>query len=123
MRERGSLGLSLFVRQPFFFRLLVSSAAVWALAGCAPTVGDACQTNVDCGTDLTCDTSQPEGYCTQRDCETNGCPDEGVCIRFPDDSRYCMKRCDSGSDCRDDYQCVKNYGDAPFCNASEYTSR
>ena len=103
-------------------RHLLITAVIFAVTSCAPTVGDACQTNVDCGTDLTCDTSQPEGYCTLKGCEPNECPDEGVCIRFPDDSSFCMQRCESGGDCRDGYVCVNNYGDAPFCNSSGYTA-
>ena len=102
---------------------ILRALLICLLAACAPTVGDECQTNVDCGTELTCDASQPDGYCTLQGCNTNECPDEGVCIRFPDDSSYCMKRCDSSGDCRDDYICVKNYGDAPFCNAAEYTAQ
>lgn len=68
-----------------------------------------------------CDTSQPGGYCTVTPCETNSCPEEAVCIEFPDRSHYCMFRCESGSDCRGDYQCVTNYGDRPFCSAGSYT--
>ena len=99
--------------------LLVASSLLIGL-GCAPQVGDECATNADCGSGLICDSSQPGGYCTASPCTPNSCPEESVCIEFPDKSKYCMLRCDGGSDCRDDYTCETNYGDLPFCSASPY---
>ncbi len=88
---------------------------------CAAAVGDECSSNTDCGRELVCDTSMPGGYCTRSNCETSSCPEEGVCIEFPDQSRFCMLRCEGGSDCRDGYQCVSNWGDLPFCSAAPYS--
>jgi hypothetical protein len=101
---------------------LVLVFVIALLGGCAAKVGDACETSTDCGTQLSCETSQTDGYCTITPCEVNGCPDEAVCIVFPDDSTFCMARCDAAADCRDGYVCVDNFGDAPFCNNAPYTA-
>ncbi len=90
--------------------------------GCTPLVGDECTTNADCGTALVCDSSQPAGYCTRSPCTPNSCPEEAVCIEFPDESTWCMARCESSGDCRDDYVCVDNYGDLPFCNPQPFVA-
>lgn len=98
-------------------RLLAVLALFGAgLGGCAPIVGDACETQSDCGTGLFCERSMPGGYCTLRNCEDQGCPDEGVCIRFSADVSWCMQPCASKSDCRDGYTCVTEFGTHPFCN-------
>jgi hypothetical protein len=88
--------------------------------GCIAQVGDACETNVECGQALFCDLSQPSGYCTVTPCEIGECPKDSACIRFDDDSTYCMQRCEDSDDCRDDYVCVGNFGDVPFCNSVTY---
>lgn len=88
------------------------------LAGCAAKVGDKCETNTDCGVELSCDLSQPDGYCTASPCQANECPEEAACITFNDQSTFCMARCDDDSDCRSGYVCVTDYGDVAFCNAS-----
>ena len=102
--------------------LLVSSA----LAGCTPSIGDKCVLSTDCSTrgDRLCDTSQPDGYCTQFNCPKNGCPNDAACVLFNanlpgcgyDDrsggygSRtarsFCVARCSSNSDCRGGYTCA-----------------
>ncbi|HIA00419.1 MAG TPA: hypothetical protein EYN06_04790 [Myxococcales bacterium] len=84
---------------------------------CASQVGDPCENSTQCGPSLDCDLTQPDGYCTQKPCVVNGCPDEAACIKFEDESTFCMARCDSSSDCRDDYVCVDNFGDIAFCNS------
>lgn len=92
-------------------------------AGCTPVLGDPCVLSTDCSLrgDRTCDTSQPGGYCTIRDCRGNGCPDDGACVLFEAtvpgcafDSRapsrvgrsYCMAACADDTDCRGGYVCV-----------------
>ncbi len=91
--------------------------------GCTPELGDKCVLSTDCSLrgDRTCDTSQPGGYCTIRDCRPNGCPDEGACVLFEPsvpgcgfDNRsrgrvarsYCMASCEEDADCRDGYVCT-----------------
>ena len=93
--------------------------------GCAAQVGDACETSTDCGRDLQCDLSQVDGYCTITPCIVNECPDEAVCVTFPDSQPYCVARCDGSDDCRDGYVCVKDYpqADAPFCGQAHFVER
>lgn len=99
----------------------------WLLAlvllGCTPEIGDECVIATDCSSrgDRICDTAQPGGYCTLRDCVGNSCPDEAACVLFSgtvpgcsyDDraiSRagrtFCLSWCDSDGDCRAGYQCA-----------------
>ena len=87
-----------------------------SMVGCTALVGDACELSTDCGSTLRCETSMPDGYCTAVDCERDGCPDEGVCVRFENDASYCMRRCDSNDDCREAYTCVQEVGAHSFCN-------
>ena len=84
-------------------------------AGCAPQVGDACSSNLDCGTQVTCDLSQPGGYCTVQNCLPGNCPDESVCVTFDNGENWCMAMCGSADDCRDDYQCLPGEGPNAFC--------
>ena len=95
------------------------------LAGCAAKVGDPCETSTDCGRDLQCDLSQTDGYCTVTPCLVNECPDEAVCVTFPDNQPYCVARCEADGDCRDGYVCVKDYpqADAPFCGLVHFVER
>jgi hypothetical protein len=103
--------------------------SVFALAaaslGCAPGIGDECETSVDCsqGGERLCDITQPGGYCTIFNCEPGDCPDDSVCIAFGaqpsavaacDQSdglsrfarSFCMATCSSGGDCRSGYDCI-----------------
>jgi len=97
--------------------------------GCAPDIGDSCETSVDCSqtADRLCDVSQAAhgGYCTVFDCEPGECPEDSACVLFgaspspssecentsgtnPSARSFCMKRCDNLSDCRhkDGYTCM-----------------
>lgn len=98
-----------------------------AMAACTPEIGDKCVLSTDCSvrSDRLCDTSQPNGYCTQN-CQGNGCPDKAACVLFntslpgcgfddragPAGSRvarsFCSARCYSNADCRTDegYVCA-----------------
>ena len=97
--------------------------AVWAFTtGCGSIVGDACETQTDCGQAMFCELSMPDGYCTTRSCETDGCPDSGVCISFQVGISYCMRACESSDDCREGYACVTDFGVHPFCNDARGTS-
>lgn len=91
--------------------LLVSLATV----GCAPAIGDECETALDCSQSGTriCDRTQPAGYCTIDGCERGTCPEDSVCVKFrPGKERlavtYCMATCEDNGDCRDDegYRCT-----------------
>lgn len=91
-------------------------------SACTAVVGDSCETQTDCGASMFCERSMPDGYCTLQDCETRGCPDEGVCIVFDPDTSYCMAACAKNGDCRDGYVCVKDFGAHPFCNDARGTT-
>ena len=97
-----------------------------ALAGCSPKIGDHCVLNTDCGSSgtLVCDTSLPNGYCTQFNCTANACQNSAACVAFQpavpgcpyDDYHsparttrtFCMEHCNADSDCRqgDGYICA-----------------
>jgi len=75
-------------------------------SGCAPEVGDPCGSSLECGAEMICDLSLPEGYCTAGNCEFLGCPEAGICITFPNTEEWCMTACSSNDDCRDGYDCI-----------------
>jgi hypothetical protein len=99
--------------------------------GCGRRVGDTCNISADCGSQGTrvCDTSQPEGYCTQYGCRAGSCIDDAVCVLFgatppgcpPEQSSatsrfgrsFCAKSCDSDDDCRAGYRC-RSGSDQPW---------
>jgi hypothetical protein len=119
-------------RTPFWRSHLNTVAAVAvalcsaALAGCSPKIGDHCVLNTDCGSSgtLVCDTSLPNGYCTQFNCTANACQNSAACVAFQpavpgcpyDDYHsparttrtFCMEQCHADSDCRqgDGYICA-----------------
>lgn len=95
---------------------LVLAAAL--AAGCAPTVGDACETNTNCGTALFCDLSVPDGYCTASPCRQGECPEESVCVDFGAEASFCMRRCDGDQGCREGLSCRKDVGDTAFCGVA-----
>jgi hypothetical protein len=110
-------------------RLWVLGMAV-TLGGCAPSIGDHCNSSTDCSVqgNRTCDTSQPGGYCTVLGCTANSCPNSAACVVFRvsipgcayDDYHapartgraLCMAHCDQDSDCRqsDGYVCANPTG-------------
>jgi hypothetical protein len=108
---------------------------VLGLLGCEPSIGDKCDTSIDCSptSDRICDTTQPGGYCTIHNCEDTtedeadapegACPEDAACViytRTPSaicedaegDAAYqrtfCMLRCENDTDCRteDGYHCI-----------------
>lgn len=97
--------------------LLVLGAMLSFSAACAPSIGDTCETNVECDTGAgeTCDVSVPGGYCTVADCSPNACPSASVCIRFDEVNAYCLKACEADDDCRDGYVCRKDQGEQGYC--------
>jgi hypothetical protein len=96
-------------------RPLLCILVMFVFAGCAPEIGDQCQSALDCsaqGSRL-CDRTQPGGYCTLRGCESGTCPQDAVCVKFrPEQERlattYCMAKCSDDADCRsdEDYRCT-----------------
>lgn len=106
-------------------RVVAVFALVLCAAGCSPKVGDHCQLNTDCGSSgtLVCDTSYPNGYCTQFNCTPDVCQNEAACVEiYPSVSgcpyddyhspsrtgrTFCLAQCNSDSDCRtgDGYVC------------------
>jgi hypothetical protein len=119
-----SYGPEIFVKNrcsfgPLCLRAVLLLLAAPLLPACAPEIGDACATALDCsasGTRL-CDLTQNGGYCTLDGCEEDTCPPESVCVQFgkliddvPVDrlSRtFCMYKCKKSNDCRQDegYAC------------------
>lgn len=102
------------LRRPMtrFCSSLALAASLLAI-GCSPNIGDDCDFSSDCSVngDRICDTAQPGGYCTVRDCEEDSCPEDSVCVRWRyEENRiaqsWCMARCGGNGDCRDDYRCV-----------------
>lgn len=117
----------------FPLRLFVALALLGgggSVAGCTPEIGDKCVLSTDCSTrgDRLCDTSQPDGYCTQFNCSKDTCPNEAACVLFnaavpgcgyddragPYGSRvarsFCVARCTGDSDCRAGYVCADPQG-------------
>ena len=94
--------------------------------GCTPSIGDKCVLSTDCSVQgtLLCDSSQPNGYCTELNCRGNDCLNQATCVQFnagvpgcPYSDRnapsrtartMCLKWCHSSSDCRtsDGYVCT-----------------
>ncbi len=107
--------------------------AAFAL-GCLPKIGDACDFDSDCSQteDRVCDTSQPDGYCSQFNCDPTSCPPgESICVAFstelstvegcqdpnqpsPFERTFCMRTCQSDNDCRPEYACIDIDGDDPW---------
>lgn len=107
-------------------RVAFGLALLAGVAACTPKIGDKCVVSTDCSAngDRLCDTSQPDGYCTQLNCGPNSCPDEGSCVLFgsaipgcgfddrngPTGSRvsrsFCMAMCANNGDCRSGYVCA-----------------
>lgn len=94
---------------------LFAFVALAAMSGCAPVIGDGCETSLGCSVngDRICDLAQPGGACTIQGCEADTCPDNAVCVRFrPDPPRlaetWCMRGCTADGQCRkgDGYQCM-----------------
>jgi hypothetical protein len=115
--------------------LLPCTCALLLLWGCAPEIGAACETALDCSSQASraCDRTQPDGYCTIAGCERGTCPEEAVCVKFHPSqgssdgeeeaaqqerlsSTFCMAKCDSDGDCRDGegYRCT---------SASQFTDK
>ena len=98
--------------------LLSAALLSAALCGCQPSVGDVCQSNVECGATegAICDVSVPQGYCTVAGCVPNGCPEDSVCVRFDEQTSYCMQICLSDGECREEHTCrdVGTYAEEGF---------
>ncbi len=103
---------------------LALAAAAALLAGCTPSIGDACSFATECSArgDRICDTTQPGGYCTVANCGSSTCPEGSVCVLFgarepgcaTNDratprfgQSFCMATCGSDGDCRGEYTCAK----------------
>ncbi len=94
---------------------LLAAVLVTITCACGPVVGDTCERDTDCGTDLRCDLSTPDGYCTLSPCRTGECPVEAVCIDFGAEATFCMRTCGDGEECREGLTCRDDIGDTPFC--------
>jgi hypothetical protein len=80
-------------------------ASMMVLGACGPAVSDPCETDRQCGANLTCDTTYPEGYCTRTPCRPGECPAEAVCVDFGADVRACMRTCALDDECREGLVC------------------
>jgi hypothetical protein len=112
--------------RPHSLALVVLGSSAAALSGCSPKIGDHCVLNTDCGSSgtLVCDTSLPNGYCTQFNCTPDVCQNKAACVALepavpgcPYDDYHapartnrtiCLAQCQSDSDCRqsDGYVCA-----------------
>lgn len=92
------------------------TAAALLATGCRPMIGDPCASALECPEGALCDTSIPEGYCIQYDCEQTGCPDNAFCIEFPTFSA-CMRHCQSDEECREEegHICRDDLYPTSFC--------
>ena len=96
----------------------------FALLGCEPSIGDPCESNIDCPAGTFCDSTSPDGYCTLDRCnDTTSCPEESVCVVFDRYNAFCMAECERDSDCRDGYVCRRDVGDAAFCYTATESDR
>lgn len=90
---------------------------IFLFFSCSKEIGDPCSSNVDCGSNRICDTSQPGGYCTISPCRPGDCPSGSECIEFEPQISYCMESCSDSSQCRKGYVCVKGFSKyGGFCN-------
>ncbi|MEM9073655.1 MAG: hypothetical protein AAGE52_34515 [Myxococcota bacterium] len=83
------------------------------LFACAPNIGDSCNDSSDCSVNGSriCDTAQPSGYCTVRNCDPDTCPGRSICVEWrgiPDRTAiaFCMDRCNGDGACRRQYSCM-----------------
>jgi hypothetical protein len=90
------------------------------LAGCGPTVGDACTTASDC-TGKICINQDftPGGYCSLA-CDPgkdDSCPTGSVCVRnaLSNNVSACFHTCNTSSDCRTGYVCRTTNGSPLIC--------
>ena len=104
------------MRQPFFQlstlpRLAPFLALLVCLAigsGCAPAIGDPCDSTADCPGGASCDSTAPDGYCLIPDCSRDDCPNTSICVEFDRDISYCLESCEEDGDCRDGYTCRRD---------------
>jgi hypothetical protein len=90
------------------------------LVGCGATVGDACTTDDDCGSQGICINNReytPGGYCSQS-CvpgKDQTCPSGSTCVSegASNDVSACFLECSSSTDCRSGYQCVGGFKNNP----------
>lgn len=125
-KERLVTGYSRSSRFGSLARLALAGAAA-LLAGCTPSIGDACSFATECSArgDRICDTTQPGGYCTVANCGPTTCPEGSLCVLFgarepgcaTNDratprfaQSFCMASCGSDSDCRGEYTCASPTG-------------
>ncbi|MGM0556245.1 MAG: hypothetical protein ACQEVA_07685 [Myxococcota bacterium] len=88
--------------------LLVVLACLLFGSGCAPAVGDSCETSADCPGGVSCDTTAPDGYCLVPGCTRGDCPKTSICVEFDRDISYCLESCEQDSDCRDGFACRRD---------------
>ncbi len=82
------------------FRTASLALLAAVFVGCGPDIGDPCTSSAACGTGRVCDLTSTDGYCTIPGCTADSCPDDSVCVEFPNEESFCMALCDS--DRRDD---------------------
>ncbi len=88
------------------------------VAGCGTKVGDECDSNYDCADRrLVCDHNVDDGYCLQVGCwENRDCPEDAVCVAFPNGDNFCLLGCDDEGDCRSALSCIDDLpGQPSFC--------
>ena len=101
------------------FPSLAALALAGIVIGCAPAVGDDCETSGECPVGAICDVTAPGGYCTLEGCDSESCPDGSVCVEFNAEESFCLKYCEGDNECRSGYVCRDDVGTAGFCYVSE----
>ena len=101
------------------FPKLVVLGLATIIVGCAPSIGDSCESSAECPSGAICDVTAPGGYCTMDGCDSESCPDGNVCVEFNDEESFCMRYCEADSDCRKTYSCRTDVGPAGFCYVGE----
>ena len=94
-------------------RAVIACLLVFGAMACAPAVGDACTTDSECGTGLTCDLATPDGYCTATPCRPGECPAEAVCVDFGAGGTWCMRACGPNDECREGLVCRSDLNGGP----------
>jgi hypothetical protein len=86
------------------------ATAMLTIAGCGPTIGDACTTAADCGNQLCLNQPYaPGGYCSKA-CslsDEHSCPSGSTCVANGngEGNHACFRLCGDKKDCRAGYEC------------------
>ena len=111
LTKEGVSGYTVHLMRSLLPRLALLALVATLGVGCSKSIGDACNTNVDCSIsgDRFCDTASVNGYCSVDGCDIDSCPGNSVCIRFytPVRDQPCTYDvANSRSTCNEDQRCL-----------------